>query len=64
MRLATYFTLSGDAANINKELERFKGITPAEIVADARQAFAQHNVVLSIVPQGKRELAAQPPASK
>lgn len=62
--LATYFTLSGDAANINKELERFKGITSAEIVADARLAFAQHKVVLSIVPQGKRELAAQPPASK
>ena len=62
--LATYFTLSGEAANINKELERFKGITPAEIVADARLAFARHKVVLSIVPQGKRDLAAQPPASK
>jgi zinc protease len=62
--LATSFTLSGDAANINKELERFRGITPAEIVADARLAFARNKVVLSIVPQGKRELAAQPPASK
>lgn len=62
--LATYFTLSGDASNINKELERFAGITPAEILADARIAFAQHKVVLSIVPQGKRELAAQPSASK
>jgi zinc protease len=57
--LANYFTLTGNAANINTELERFKGITPAEIVADARQVFAQHKVVLSIVPQGKRELAAQ-----
>jgi zinc protease len=58
-QLANYFTLTGNAANINKELERFKGITPAEIVADARQVFARHKVVLSIVPQGKRELAAQ-----
>jgi zinc protease len=62
--LATYFTLSGDAANINKELQRFSGITPEEILVDAQNAFAQHKVVLSIVPQGKRELAAQPPASK
>jgi len=62
--LATAFTLSGDAGNFNKELERFKGITPAEILADARQAFAQHKVVLSIVPQGKTDLVAQPPASK
>jgi zinc protease len=62
--LATSFTLTGDAENINRELERFKGITPAEILADARQAFAAHKVVLSIVPQGKTELATQPPASK
>ena len=62
--LATYHTLTGDAGNINRELERFNGITPAEILADARQLFAQHKVVLSIVPQGKRDLAAQPPASK
>ncbi len=62
--LASAFTLSGDAGNLNKELERFKGITPAEILADARKAFAQHKVVLSIVPQGKPNLAAQPPASK
>lgn len=62
--LASAFTLSGDAANINRELERFKGITPAEVLADARQAFAQPKIVLSIVPQGKPELAAQPPASK
>jgi zinc protease len=58
--LANYYTLTGNAANINTELARFSGITPAEIVADARQVFAQHKVVLSIVPQGKRELAAQP----
>jgi zinc protease len=62
--LATYFTLTGDPANINTELQRFTGITPTEILADAKQAFAQRKVVLSIVPQGKRELAAQPPASK
>jgi zinc protease len=62
--LATSYTLTGDTENINRELERFKGITPAEILADSRQAFAAHKVVLSIVPQGKTELAAQPPASK
>jgi zinc protease len=57
--LATTFIMTGDASNVNKELARFTGITPAEILADAKSLFAQHKVVLSIVPQGKRELAAQ-----
>jgi zinc protease len=61
--LATAFTLTGDAQNVNRALERFKDVTPKEVLADARQVFSQHKVVLSVVPKGKTELAAQPPAS-
>lgn len=57
--LASYFTLTGDASNINKEFDRFKGITPAEVLADARKLLSGNNVVLSIVPEGKTELAAK-----
>jgi zinc protease len=62
--LASAFTLSGDAQNLNREGERYKDITPKELLADARQVFSQHKVVLSIVPKGKTDLAAQPSASK
>jgi zinc protease len=58
--LATYHTLSGNASLFNKELDRFKDITPAEVQALARKIFGGHKVVLSIVPEGKPTLAAEP----
>jgi zinc protease len=57
--LATYQTLTGDAANLNKEFDRFKGITPEEIIADAKKLLSSNKVVLSIVPEGKTNLAAE-----
>ena len=57
--LATYHTLTGDAQNFNRELDRFKGITPEEVQAAAKRAFGGRKVVLSVVPQGKVELAAE-----
>ncbi len=57
--LATYHTLTGDAQNFNREMERFKGITPAEVQAAAKKVFGGKKVVLSVVPQGKVELAAE-----
>ncbi len=57
--LATYHTLTGDAQNFNREMDRFKGITPEEVQAAAKKVFGGKKVVLSIVPQGKPELAAQ-----
>lgn len=58
--LATYHTLSGNASLFNKELDRFKDITPAEVQALAKKLFGGHKVVLSIVPEGKKTLAAEP----
>jgi zinc protease len=57
--LATYHTLTGDADNINKEFDRYKGITPAEVLADAKRLLTSNKVVLSIVPEGKTNLAAE-----
>jgi len=56
--LATYFALTGDPNNMNREFDRFKGITPDEVLAVARKYFTGPNVVLSVVPEGKPELAA------
>jgi zinc protease len=57
--LATYYCLTGDANNINKEFDRFKGITPGELLAEAKDVFSSHKVVLSVVPEGKPDLSAE-----
>lgn len=58
--LATYHALTGDAAAINRELERFQGITPVEVLTVARRYLDGPMVALSVVPRGKPELAAEP----
>ncbi len=57
--LANYYCQTGDPANINKQLELFKGITPQEVLTVARKYLTQPSMTLSIVPQGKTELAVQ-----
>jgi zinc protease len=57
--LATYNALTGDPQNYNRELQRYQGITPKEVLAAARKYLTAGKVVLSIVPQGKPELAAE-----
>ncbi len=57
--LATYFTLTGDPNNFNKELARFDGITPEEVQDLAKKIYTSGKVVLSVVPQGKTDLAAE-----
>ncbi len=57
--LATFNALTGDPQNYNRELERFAGITPKEVLDVARKFLGPGKVVLSIVPQGKPELAAE-----
>lgn len=58
--LATYHALNGDAALFNKELDRFRDITPAEVQTVGRKIFGAHKVALSVVPAGKTALAAEP----
>lgn len=57
--LATYYIFTGDPNSINKEFDRYKGITPAEVLAVARKVLGSNKVALSIVPEGKAELAAE-----
>lgn len=58
--LATFHTLTGEASNINNELARYKDITPEEVLNVARKYLTDKKVVLSVVPEGKSELAATP----
>jgi zinc protease len=50
-----YFT--GTPDYFEKDLERFRSLTPADIQRVAKQYLQARRVVLSIVPQGKKELA-------
>ena len=44
-----------------KDLERYRGVTPAAVQRAAQHYLSgAHRVVLSVVPQGKSELAVKP----
>jgi predicted Zn-dependent peptidase len=57
--LASYHLFTGDAGSINKQMELFAGITPQEVRDVAKKYLSQPNMYLSIVPEGKVELAFQ-----
>ncbi len=57
--MASYELLTGDPANINRQMDHFKNITPAEVQALAKKYLSAPKMLLSIVPQGKSELAIQ-----
>ncbi|MBM4166226.1 MAG: insulinase family protein [Ignavibacteria bacterium] len=58
-QLATYFTYTGEPNRINKELERYHNITPEEVMLVAKKYLTAPKIVLSIVPEGKTDLAAK-----
>ena len=62
-QLNEYFTTTGDPDYFNKDLARYKAIAPKDIQTITK-TYLQPNacVVLSVVPQGKTDLAA--PAKK
>lgn len=55
--LANYFLQTGDANNINKQMDLYKGITPDEVLTVAKKYLTQPSMTLSVVPFGKPELA-------
>ncbi len=58
--LAAYFTFTGDANYIKKELAMVKAITKADVMAVyAKYVKGKKAVILSCVPKGKPELIAQ-----
>jgi zinc protease len=58
-QLNEYFYYTGDPGYTEKDLARFRALTPADIQRVAREYLDGRNrVVISIVPNGRRELAA------
>jgi zinc protease len=59
-RLNDYLYFTGNPDYSEQDLARYRALTPADIQRVARQYLAGRNhVIISIVPQGKTELAAQ-----
>jgi zinc protease len=59
-RLNDYLYYAGNADFAEQDLARYRALTPADVQRVARQYLAGRNhVIISIVPQGKTELAAQ-----
>lgn len=58
-QLNAYLYYTGEPDYANQNLARFRALTPADIQRVARDYLAAENrIVISIVPQGKTELAA------
>jgi zinc protease len=59
-RLNDYLYYAGNPGYSEQDLARYRALTPAHIQRAAQQYLAGRNhVIISIVPQGKTELAAQ-----
>jgi zinc protease len=57
--MASYELMSGDPGLINKQMDLYQNITPAEVLAAAKKYLTAPRMLLNIVPQGKSELAIQ-----
>ena len=55
-----YFVRTGHADGFAADLARYRAITAADIQRVATRYLTQPRVTLSVVPQGKPELAATP----
>jgi zinc protease len=60
-RINSYMTYRGKPDLFNEELEAVRKVTAADVRRVAQTYLTRPKVVLSIVPQGKKELAAQGP---
>ena len=59
-RLNEYIYYTGNPDFITEDLRRARAVTPADVQRAARQYLAGNRIVVSFVPQGKTNLAAQP----
>jgi len=57
--MSAYYHYTGDPGNINKQMDMFAGIKPAEVLAAAKKYLSAHRMLLNVVPEGKTELAIQ-----
>ena len=56
-QLNSYYYFVGTPDYFQQDLARYRGVTSADIQRVARQYLGGHRVVLSVVPQGKTEMA-------
>jgi zinc protease len=59
--LNNYFVRTGNPDYFNEDLARYRALDPNDIRTVARSFLGNERVVLSIVPEGKKELAASKP---
>jgi len=57
--MAAYYHYTGDPGNINRQMDLFMNITPAEVLAVAKKYLSAPRMLLNVVPEGKPELAIQ-----
>ena len=55
--MAAYELVTGDPGRINRQMDDYQKITPAEVMAAAKKYLGAPRMLLNIVPQGKTELA-------
>jgi len=60
-QLAFYDYFVGTPDYFQTDLDRYRRVTPADVQRVAREYLQRHRVVLSVVPQGRPELAATQP---
>jgi zinc protease len=59
-QLNSYYLRTGNPDFFNEDLSRYHAIDPADVQAVAQSYLDEGRVLLSIVPEGKPELQAQP----
>jgi zinc protease len=60
-QLAFYDYFVGTPDYFQTDLDRYRRVTPADVQRVAREYLQRHRVVLSVVPQGRPEMAATQP---
>jgi zinc protease len=52
-----YFFATGDPDYFEEDLARYRALSPKDLQATALRFLGPNRVVLSVVPEGRRELA-------
>ena len=59
-QLNAYYYEIGEPDGFQRDLDRYRAVTAADVQRVVREYLAGPRVILSVVPEGKRDLAAQP----
>jgi zinc protease len=59
-QLNAYYYDMGEPDGFQRDLDRYRAVTAADVQRVAREYLSGPRVILSVVPEGKRDLAARP----